>query len=495
MKADYAYLNSLRQKNAAWKLLRADTAAFAIAFFNRAFIESNVRVIAEPELTEKLEDELYFLRESYGSTAFPRSAQEYLYEWSEPDKGWLRRFYAANGDEPYFDLTPAAEKAVEWTLTLVKPAFVGTESRLKLIFELLRQIVQGSEEDPGVRIAELEKRQAETAAEIARIKNGGLDLLDDTGVRDRFQQFSSLARELLSDFREVEYNFRTLDREVRRKIALSTAAKGALLDEVLGKSDSIEESDQGRSFNAFYQLLLSPERQTELHSLLDKVFSMEAVSEASYDSRLPRISDSWLEAGDHTLAVMRQLSSQLRQFLDGRVWLENRRITEILQKITKNAIAVADKPPAEDFMELDEPGVEINLAMERPLFEPLEKRRVDSEHIAEADDETDDSALYNQFFVDRDELLENIRKALAGRSQVSLAEVTALFPIKRGLAEAVAYMSLASESDFAWTDDEVEEELFWFSGEKRKRAVLPKIIFSKNIVRTDRKGAGSQDGK
>jgi hypothetical protein len=39
--------------------------------------------------------------------------------------------------------------------------------------------------------------------------------LDDTALKDRFQQSLQLARELLTDFREVEHNFRTLDRRVR----------------------------------------------------------------------------------------------------------------------------------------------------------------------------------------------------------------------------------------------------------------------------------------
>ena len=45
-------------------------------------------------------------------------------------------------------------------------------------------------------------------------------MLDDTALRDRFQQFTGLARELLADFREVEHNFRALDRRVRERIAL-----------------------------------------------------------------------------------------------------------------------------------------------------------------------------------------------------------------------------------------------------------------------------------
>jgi hypothetical protein len=60
------------------------------------------------------------------------------------------------------------------------------------------------------------------------------------------------ARELLSDFREVEQNFRNLDRSVRERIALWDGGKGALLETIIGERDAIADSDQGKSFRAFW---------------------------------------------------------------------------------------------------------------------------------------------------------------------------------------------------------------------------------------------------
>ena len=72
---------------------------------------------------------------------------------------------------------------------------------------------------------------------------GDLQLMDDTALKDRFQQFTQGARELLSDFREVEYNFRLLDRRVRERIALWEGGKGALLEQIMDERDAIAESD------------------------------------------------------------------------------------------------------------------------------------------------------------------------------------------------------------------------------------------------------------
>ena len=57
-------------------------------------------------------------------------------------------------------------------------------------------------------------------------------VLDSAGQRDRYQQFADLARELLADFREVEANFRALDRDMRERIAAWDGSKGELLDEM-----------------------------------------------------------------------------------------------------------------------------------------------------------------------------------------------------------------------------------------------------------------------
>jgi hypothetical protein len=147
---DFATLDWLRQNHPAWRLLNSPHAALIVSFLHRVFVLPNERVITQADLAEALEDELFALREGQGNDAFPKSALDYLNDWAGGDKGWLRKFYRHGSDEPYFDLTPATEKAIGWLGSLTARAFVGTESRLLTLFELLRQIDAGSEADPAV---------------------------------------------------------------------------------------------------------------------------------------------------------------------------------------------------------------------------------------------------------------------------------------------------------------------------------------------------------
>ncbi len=283
---DYATLDKLRQDHPAWRLLGAHHAPLVAGFLHRLFIVPNVRSLSQADLVEALEDELFVLREQMGNDAFPETAHKYLNDWAENDKGWLRKFYPAGTDEPHYDLTPATEKALAWLEGLAERTFVGTESRLLTLLDLLRQINQGSQTDPAIRIAELQKRRDDIDAEILRIMSGDIQILDDAALKDRFQQFVQLSRGLMTDFREVEHNFRELDRRVRERIALWGGTKGKLLEEIMLERDAIANSDQGKSFRAFWEFLMSRSLQEELGQLLEQMLSLQPIHDMRPESRL-----------------------------------------------------------------------------------------------------------------------------------------------------------------------------------------------------------------
>jgi molybdopterin-guanine dinucleotide biosynthesis protein A len=483
---DVTTLDALRVHHPAWRLLRSDHAPLVASFLHRVFVAPNVRMMAATDLAEALEDEFYGLRERIGEDAFPKRALDYLNDWADPEKGWLRKFYRQGSDEPQFDLTPATEKAIAWLGTLTERSFVGTESRLLTLFELLKQMNEGSESDPAKRIAELEKRRLEIDAEIARVAAGDVPLLDDTALKDRFQQFMQIARELLTDFREVEQNFRLLDRRVRERIALWDGAKGALLEEIMGERDAIGDSDQGRSFRAFWDFLMSSRRQDELTDLLGRVLALPPVAELKPDPRTRRVHYDWLEAGDHTQRTVAQLSQQLRRFLDDQAWLENRRIMDILHSIEAKALDLRDQAgklfSAVAVMSIAESAADVDLPMERPLFVPALKALIADVELEAGDEDLDAAVLYAQVVVDTTQLAGHIRHALQDCTQITLRELTEARPLSHGLAELVAYLQLGSESFKTVVDEDNPEVVVWQALDSHgvaveKRARLPRVIF------------------
>lgn len=479
---DFATLDWLRQHHPAWRLLTSPHAALIASFLYRVFLAPNERVIAQADLAEALEDELFALRETHAGDVFPKSALEYLNDWTGSDKGWLRKFYRQGSDEPYFDLTPATEKAIRWLDSLTARSFVGTESRLLTLFELLRQIDAGSETDPALRIAELERRRDQIDAEIARVRDDDMLLLDDTALKERFQQFIELSRALLSDFREVEQNFRTLDRWVRERITLWEGSKGELLEAVMGERDAITDSDQGRSFRGFWDFLMSSARQAEFSELLERILALPAVVELAPDVRTRRVHYDWLEAGEHTQRTVAQLSQQLRRFLDDKAWLENRRIMDILRGIESKALGLRQSPPAGDFTTIDGIGAAIEMPMERPLYTPTIKSRLIDRVQEAVGFEVDTEALYANVVVDKAVLSRHIRHALQRVDQVTLAELCRTRPLEHGLAELLTYLELADRSPKTLIDESLEDQISWHGpdrgGHQRLKQVrLPRVIF------------------
>ncbi|MDQ6979621.1 MAG: DUF3375 domain-containing protein [Mariprofundaceae bacterium] len=471
-------LESLRKNHPAWRLLRADSAPLVVSFLYRVFIMPNVREMAQADIQEALEDELYALRERLGEDAYPRAALDYLNDWADNAQGWLRKYYPGNSDEPHYDLTPATEKGIRWLASLSERSFVGTESRLLTLFDLLHQIAEGSETDPKVRIAELRKKRRYIDAEIKRIQGGDIPLLDETALKDRFQQFVMMAGELLSDFREVEQNFRQLDRNVRQRIALWEGSKGALLQDILSECDDITDSDQGKSFRAFWDFLMSSRRQEELTDLLDKVMDLPPVSESRPDPRLRRVHYDWLNAGEHTQRTVAQLSGQLRRFLDDKAWLENKRIMDILHHIKATACDIAVTPPSGTVMTMDEMALAFILPMERPMYQPPLKVVIEAVTLEMGEESANTDALFAQVVVDKGRLKRHLAQALLQQNQISLGELLQQYPLEHGLAELVIWLQLASDSATSLVDESKHESIVWqVDTQTQRQAKLPYVLF------------------
>jgi hypothetical protein len=310
---------------------------------------------------------------------------------------------------------------------------------------------------------------------VARTEGGNPTMLDAVSQRDRFQQFVRTARELLADFREVEENFRGLDRTLREQIAGWAGSKGALLDEALSSRASIAESDQGRSFRAFYDFLLSYQKQNELTDLLERLQHIDGLD--SQGERLHRVHYDWIDASERTQATVRLLSDQLRRFLDDQVWLENRRVFELLRSIEGKALRFRNQSELVAAMELDDTGVTATLPMERPLYHRARSNRLDAPSVEHGDNEFDASALLDQLYVDREELRGRVFDALDGGGQVGLSQVVRETPLEQGLAELIGYLSLDDPGLEIIFDEERRDSIRWNGGDVERRADLPAVTY------------------
>lgn len=475
---DFASLQRLRDQHPAWRLLTAAHAPLIVSFLHQAFLAANTRTASMQALAFKLEDHLHAARAQ--GADLPKSAGTYLDDWAADASGWLRKFYPPGSDEVYFDLTAAAERAITWIARLLERRFVGTQSRLLTVFQLLNDMIEGSEVDPVARLAELQRKRDRIDEEMAELRAGRVALMDAPAVRERFQQMANTARELLADFRELEQSFRLLDCEVRQRIASWTGGRGALLDGILGERDAIASSDQGASFRAFWDFLMSTDRQEDFTCKLQRVLELPAVQETMPDPRLRRVHYDWLEAGEVTQRTVARLSGQLRRYLDDRAFIENRRIMEVIREVERLALVLKEAPPAGPMAGVDDFAPAIELPLERPLFKPTFVPHLSGEKVEAGDEDVPADELFEQVAVDRARLRSQIRQALAQRERISLGELVGEHPLRHGLAELVSYFVIAAEDERAVIDDAASQRLEWRDPEGRSRgATVPLVVFTR----------------
>ncbi len=475
---DYYAVQGLRANHPGWALLRADHAPLVIAFFAAAFIDPNRRNISRHELVDSLEDVLFMVREGDEGETFPRGAAEYLDNWAAPEKAWLRKFYIEGQDDPIFDLTPTTEDAVRWVQSLQGREFVATQSRLTGIFALLKSLVQGSETDPVLRLAQLSAERATIDAQIEAVSAGDMPVMTAPEALDHYQQLRAQAQDLLSDFREVEQNFRNLDRKVRERIATWEGSQGELLDAIFTNQEDISGSLQGRTFQGFWDYLMSPAQRAELTDLLERATKIPTLARVDGLGEILHLQRDWLPAVEQTQGTVRRLSQQMRRLLDDKVFLENKRIMQLIRSIESNALALRNDPPAGPVAQLAAQQAEIGLPFERPLYKPGTQVLIDDEVALAEDTQVDSSALFDQFYVDRDQLQSNIDQVLGQLPQANLGQVLGAHPLEKGLAELVMYFQIAAESKWASIDGSRTQRLRWMSDTGAQReATVEHVIF------------------
>lgn len=442
---DFAEVSLLLRHPAA-RLLRADQAAFALSFLHTVFKESGQTAVPEELLQTRLERWLTE-RRAVESFAWEKTAREYLDDWCSEERAWVRKVHSA-GLEPAFELTSATEKALVWLDSLRGQAFVGTESRLEGIFRELDELLRQTSDDAEARMEHLRAERAKIDDEIARLLAGGKPrTYESWQVNERYARVLEDARTLVSDFRQVEENFRRLAQEVVERQSAAGSTKGEIVGRVLDSHDSVRESGQGRSFYGFVRLLLDPVRREQFEAQVDQALRIPVLAPELRDDPLlrrllPRLRSEQEKVGAST----QRLTANLRRALETARLAERRRVRELVGEIQTLALKLKEcPPPRADFFEVSEMP-EIWPGMSRPLWDEGAAISLDAGLVAAPAtlDLSDFAQLANLPLLALETLRENVEQCLEGRDFVLLTEVLERFPVTQGVLEVLGYLIVAS---------------------------------------------------
>ena len=197
-------------------------------------------------------------------------AKTYIQNWT--NKGFLTNYPDEQG-EVFYELSAHSSKTIDWLASLKKEEFVGTESKFNNILNQLKELVEFTNEDAEKRIILLEEKKLEIEQQIQRIKTGeDVKVFEEFEIIPRFNQLNQSAKELLSDFKEVEDNFKEITKGIYQKHSDGSLTKSDILAFTFDALDELKESQQGKSFYAFWLFILNPDLQNKWERLTQEFY-------------------------------------------------------------------------------------------------------------------------------------------------------------------------------------------------------------------------------
>jgi hypothetical protein len=432
----------------AVRLLRSPNGALTLTFLHRAFKEQQTISVPESHLRARLENFLDEAREQRPG-AYTQTAADYLSAWCGDEHVLLKKFYSDEADEPVFELTTPAERAMRWLEDLQARPFVGAESRLELIFQQLEEIALFSTPDVERRISALHEQQKALQAQIDSIEaTNSAQAYTAVQLTERFANALDLASGLTGDFRQLEENFKEVARGLAEAQMQPGATKGRMVGQLLDTHSALKESAQGQSFYAFWNLLSSPERQRTWRDLVRQVYQLDAIdSRLRANKLIERLSTRLLVEGERVVRSNERMAATLRRALESASTGEDRRLRELIRNIQQLALASRQSPPQEEaFFDLAGPAQPF-ASFSRPFWQPDAMGQISSS--MRFDSTPPDPEILERFLALADlnltRLREQVRTCLVSCDSILLSEVLERFPPREGILEVVGYLVVANQ--------------------------------------------------
>jgi hypothetical protein len=471
-------------------MIRGGNAALIISFLQTQFKESNELSISYQVIIQQLanyldslnyQDKEDFDLSNIGLDSLDR-AKKYIEKWADEQHRYLSIYTDENSKEAMVVPTKYTSRVFQVIELLKERKFVGTESKFKDIFNKLRELIENSIDDPAKKIEELEKQKTEIENEIRKIKREQtVKTFENYQIKSRFDDITKLTNELIGDFREVEDNFKIIVRSIIEKQSDKSLSKGKLLQHTFDALNELKETDQGKSFYAFWNFLIDDVSQDELKMLVEEVYHILEDREIEYNDLFLRRAKTILHSsGRKVWDSNNLLADKLTRIIVEKNIEERKKVKETINSIRQLALQMIDKKLAFDsYIEIDG-DAEINLPMERKLGEEqivseFNEQPKSAENILDIESL---SSLTNLRYVNRKQLLNNVETLLNEKEMVTLSEVLIEFPITKGLAEILGYISLIQSNDKHFLRQEKVEYLK-FDFENNKYLKAPQVIFSK----------------
>lgn len=465
------------------KLLKMRSAEFFLAFVTSVFDEQ--MAIGEEKLQMLLENWLDNQREDITDEDInietlgesnEAKAKRLIKEWT--DKGLFANYQNEDG-EIIYELSSHTSKVIDWVTSLKKEEYIGTESKFKTLFSQLKDLVEFSNEDREKRLELLRQKKEDIERQIESLEMGEeIEVYEDYQIEPRYNSLNKLAKELLSDFKEVDDNFKEIIKQIYKR-QTDNEGKKNILNYIFDAYAELKDSQQGKSFYAFWEFLLSSELQKEWDELTDLLYkTLDKRNIDSKDKFLKEMKKHLFDAGEKVSKTNDRMSEKLSLIIRNNGNSDTQATKQVINDIKKMLLNTAQNKERNN-TSLNYEVIELNLPTERQL-NLTPKQEVEYNNIpTEADLDIYElerlDKLYNYHQIDRKILRKRIDIILREKTLTTLAEVIEQNNgIEKGLSELFGYIAILKEYKTIVSDNCTQEIIF----SKDKTITIPEIIIT-----------------
>jgi hypothetical protein len=218
-----------------------------------------------------------------------------------------------------------------------------TESRLASLAAQVRRLAIDTDPDVSARIALLEEEIESIERRIESLRSGDESAIDEDRALERVRDVLAQAADVPDDFARVRAEFETLNASLRAKIVESDVSQASVVDEVFRGIDHISDSDAGRSFAAFSQLVLDPALgaafEADIRRILDRGFARDLTSDERRALRAFLATLKGRSAEIHDVITL--FARALRRYVQSQDYQRDR----VLRTLLREAQHAGWKPP------------------------------------------------------------------------------------------------------------------------------------------------------
>lgn len=469
------------------ELLRLRNREMIIEFLVQTFINKQVAISSEnihTQLADFLEGHEVTSEEDNEINPFDTyetKAKKYISNWT--NKGFLTNYPDEQG-EVFYELSAHSSKTIDWLASLKKEEFVGTESKFNSILNQLKELVEFTNENTEKRIQLLEEKKLEIEQQIQRIKIGeDVKVFEAFEIVPRFNQLNQSAKELLSDFKEVEDNFKEITKNIYQKHTDGSLTKSDILAFTFDALDELKDSQQGKSFYAFWSFILNPDLQNKWEILTKELYlTLEEKAIPVNDPFLKGMKNHLYNSGRKVYKANDKMAEKLSRIIRENESSKSEATKKIIQEVKKQLVEISKtKKKPEISFEL-ETEIEINIPFERKLTTEQSEEVTYTNNPTIADEDITSSnhlgKLFSQSNIDKKLLRKRIKDILKEKSQTTLLDVVENYGgLEKGLPELFGYIGIVKEFKHVISPDKTQNVIFDI--ESGKQIKIPEIILSK----------------